>query len=157
MRALFHRQVSQDIPFLHPSETSVLNRLCKLGSDYNRFTEFIEQHTGHVHQQVSTVNDTCSPLYLFTVNPMSSVLCSSGTSHNPARPEWTSWNLPACFLHGDGFYAAAVQTSAAGPRTGGRAATKYELSEAGRRILLLICVFISVPRGSTSNNITCEL
>ncbi|CAL8351442.1 unnamed protein product [Merluccius merluccius] len=44
-------QVSQDIPFLHPSETSVLNRLSKLGSDYIRFTEFIEQHTGHVHQQ----------------------------------------------------------------------------------------------------------
>lgn len=46
-------QVSQDLPFLHPSETSVLNRLCKLGTDYIRFTEFIEQHTGHVHQQVS--------------------------------------------------------------------------------------------------------
>lgn len=44
-------QVSQDLPFLHPSEISVLNRLCKLGSDYIRFTEFIEQHTGHVHQQ----------------------------------------------------------------------------------------------------------
>uniref|UniRef100_A0AAX7VRG4 Gamma-tubulin complex component n=1 Tax=Astatotilapia calliptera TaxID=8154 RepID=A0AAX7VRG4_ASTCA len=44
-------QVSQDLPFLHPSETSVLNRLCKLGSDYIRFTEFIEQHTGHVHPQ----------------------------------------------------------------------------------------------------------
>uniref|UniRef100_A0A8C1G6J0 Gamma-tubulin complex component n=1 Tax=Cyprinus carpio TaxID=7962 RepID=A0A8C1G6J0_CYPCA len=44
-------QVSQDLPFLHPSETSVLNRLCKMGTDYVRFTEFIEQHTGHVHQQ----------------------------------------------------------------------------------------------------------
>lgn len=50
---MFHLQVSQDLPFLHPSETSVLNRLSKLGSDYIRFTEFIEQHTGHVHQQVS--------------------------------------------------------------------------------------------------------
>uniref|UniRef100_A0A8C5G7K0 Gamma-tubulin complex component n=1 Tax=Gouania willdenowi TaxID=441366 RepID=A0A8C5G7K0_GOUWI len=49
-------QVSQDLPFLHPSETSVLNRLCKLGSDYIRFTEFIEQHTGHVHQQEHHVN-----------------------------------------------------------------------------------------------------
>lgn len=44
-------QVCQELPFLHPSETSVLNRLCKLGSDYIRFTEFIEQHTGHVHTQ----------------------------------------------------------------------------------------------------------
>ena len=50
---LFDPQVSQDLPFLHPSETSVLNRLSKLGSDYIRFTEFIEQHTGHVHPQVS--------------------------------------------------------------------------------------------------------
>lgn len=48
----FSSQVSQDLPFLHPSETGVLNRLSKLGSDYIRFTEFIEQHTGHVHQQV---------------------------------------------------------------------------------------------------------
>ncbi|XP_048449367.1 gamma-tubulin complex component 4-like, partial [Rhincodon typus] len=44
-------QVSQDLPFLHPSEISVLNRLCKLGTDYIRFTEFIEQYTGHVQQQ----------------------------------------------------------------------------------------------------------
>lgn len=48
-------QVSQDLPFLHPSESSVLNRLCKMGTDYVRFTEFIEQHTGHVHQQVCTM------------------------------------------------------------------------------------------------------
>uniref|UniRef100_A0AAV2LN93 Gamma-tubulin complex component n=1 Tax=Knipowitschia caucasica TaxID=637954 RepID=A0AAV2LN93_KNICA len=44
-------QVSQDLPFLHPSETSVLSRQCKLGSDYIHFTEFIQQHTGHVHIQ----------------------------------------------------------------------------------------------------------
>uniref|UniRef100_A0A8C6TVK9 Gamma-tubulin complex component n=1 Tax=Neogobius melanostomus TaxID=47308 RepID=A0A8C6TVK9_9GOBI len=45
-------QVSQELPFLHPSEVGVLNRQCKLGSDYIRFTEFMEQHTGHVHAQV---------------------------------------------------------------------------------------------------------
>ncbi|XP_072480966.1 gamma-tubulin complex component 4-like isoform X4 [Notamacropus eugenii] len=44
-------QVSQDFPFLHPSETSVLNRLCRLGTDYIPFTEFIERYTGHVQQQ----------------------------------------------------------------------------------------------------------
>ncbi|XP_061886467.1 gamma-tubulin complex component 4 [Entelurus aequoreus] len=49
-------QVSQDLPFLHPSETGVFNRLCKLGSDYIRFTEFIEQHSGHVHQQEHNTN-----------------------------------------------------------------------------------------------------
>uniref|UniRef100_A0A8C6YNQ6 Gamma tubulin complex component protein N-terminal domain-containing protein n=1 Tax=Nothoprocta perdicaria TaxID=30464 RepID=A0A8C6YNQ6_NOTPE len=45
-------QVSQELPFLHPSETSVLNRLCRLGTDYIRFAEFVEQYTGHVQQQV---------------------------------------------------------------------------------------------------------
>ncbi|XP_073907091.1 gamma-tubulin complex component 4-like [Castor canadensis] len=44
-------QVSQDFPFLHPSETCVLNRLCRLGTDHMRFTEFIDQYTGHVQQQ----------------------------------------------------------------------------------------------------------
>ncbi|KAM9181896.1 gamma-tubulin complex component 4 isoform 2-T2 [Mergus octosetaceus] len=44
-------QVSQELPFLHPSETSVLNRLCRLGTDYIRFAEFVEQYTGHVQQQ----------------------------------------------------------------------------------------------------------
>uniref|UniRef100_A0A8C0U6D7 Gamma-tubulin complex component n=1 Tax=Cyanistes caeruleus TaxID=156563 RepID=A0A8C0U6D7_CYACU len=43
--------VSQELPFLHPSETSVLNRLCRLGTDYIRFAEFVEQYTGHVQQQ----------------------------------------------------------------------------------------------------------
>uniref|UniRef100_A0A8D2MK33 Gamma-tubulin complex component n=1 Tax=Zonotrichia albicollis TaxID=44394 RepID=A0A8D2MK33_ZONAL len=31
--------------------TSVLNRLCRLGTDYIRFAEFVEQYTGHVQQQ----------------------------------------------------------------------------------------------------------
>ncbi|XP_062357284.1 gamma-tubulin complex component 4 [Cinclus cinclus] len=44
-------QVSQELPFLHPSETNVLNRLCRLGTDYIRFAEFVEQYTGHVQQQ----------------------------------------------------------------------------------------------------------
>lgn len=51
-------QVSQDLPFLHPSESSVLNRICKLGTDYIRFKEFIEQHTEHVHQQEHHTNQT---------------------------------------------------------------------------------------------------
>ncbi|KAF2982513.1 hypothetical protein EK904_014269, partial [Melospiza melodia maxima] len=33
-------------------ETSVLNRLCRLGTDYIRFAEFVEQYTGHVQQQI---------------------------------------------------------------------------------------------------------
>uniref|UniRef100_A0A8D0HC51 Gamma tubulin complex component protein N-terminal domain-containing protein n=1 Tax=Sphenodon punctatus TaxID=8508 RepID=A0A8D0HC51_SPHPU len=43
-------QVSQELPFLHPSESSVLARLCRLGTDYIRFAEFIELFTGHVQQ-----------------------------------------------------------------------------------------------------------
>lgn len=52
LTALSTPQVSQELPFLHPSETSVLNRLCRLGTDYIRFAEFVEQYTGHVQQQV---------------------------------------------------------------------------------------------------------
>ncbi|XP_069758610.1 gamma-tubulin complex component 4 isoform X3 [Narcine bancroftii] len=44
-------QVSQNLPFLHPGETSILNRLCKLGTDYIRFKEFIEQCTGRLMQE----------------------------------------------------------------------------------------------------------
>uniref|UniRef100_A0A8B9MNJ5 Gamma-tubulin complex component n=1 Tax=Accipiter nisus TaxID=211598 RepID=A0A8B9MNJ5_9AVES len=51
LTALSTPQVSQELPFLHPSETSVLNRLCRLGTDYIRFAEFVEQYTGHVQQQ----------------------------------------------------------------------------------------------------------
>ncbi|XP_064422165.1 gamma-tubulin complex component 4 isoform X2 [Latimeria chalumnae] len=54
-------QVSQDLPFLHPSETSVLNRLCRLGTDYIRFTEFIEQYTGHVQQQECLASQQIQP------------------------------------------------------------------------------------------------
>lgn len=66
MLALSLLQVSQDLPFLHPSESSVLNRICKLGTDYIRFKEFIEQHTEHVHQQVSRslVTPSASPCTL---------------------------------------------------------------------------------------------
>ncbi|MEQ2209935.1 hypothetical protein XENOCAPTIV_006200 [Xenoophorus captivus] len=86
-----------DLPFLHPSETSVLNRLCKLGSDYIRFTEFIEQHTGHVHQQVTQGTNyeikprafyfrncvykdisVCLKLYLFDEVPAAVSLCYRG-------------------------------------------------------------------------------
>lgn len=90
---LRHLQVSQDLPFLHPSEISVLNRLCKLGSDYIRFTEFIEQHTGHVHPQVSPKTFIRDDSFLFdcvldTVSLFSntSLLCRSITAASPARP-----------------------------------------------------------------------
>uniref|UniRef100_A0A8C0ZN24 Secreted protein n=1 Tax=Castor canadensis TaxID=51338 RepID=A0A8C0ZN24_CASCN len=53
-------QVSQDFPFLHPSETCVLNRLCRLGTDHMRFTEFIDQYTGHVQQQVGPGLEMCA-------------------------------------------------------------------------------------------------
>ncbi|KAJ6662775.1 hypothetical protein lerEdw1_010979 [Lerista edwardsae] len=41
-------QVCQDPPFLHPSEASLLGRICRLGSFYLRFSEFIEQFAEHV-------------------------------------------------------------------------------------------------------------
>lgn len=140
-------QVSQDLPFLHPSETSVLNRLSKLGSDYIRFTEFIEQHTGHVHQQVSPPPVSQGPgswdlgpgtwalqpgsllnnflnVSLHKTLFLKSRICSSGTSHEPVEPDRTSWNLLAGFLHRPGLHAAAVQTGPAGPGTRGKVTTQ---------------------------------
>lgn len=48
------------------------------------------------------------------------MLCFSGTSHQPAEPDGSSWNPPASVLHRTGLYAAAVPTGAAGPRTGSK-------------------------------------
>lgn len=127
LNILFTSQVSQDLPFLHPSETSVLNRLSKLGSDYIRFTEFIEQHTGHVHQQVGdrwasagrapthTSESSCDAA---NSDPLFSAL-AAGTSHKPTESDRSSWDLLTGFLHRSGLHAAAVPTSPAGPGTGG--------------------------------------
>ncbi|CAJ0947622.1 unnamed protein product [Ranitomeya imitator] len=68
-------QVSQDLPFLHPGETNVLNRLCKLGTDYIRFTEFIEQYTGHVQQQT-----------YYPVEVPWAYLTLDGIDHHPSQP-----------------------------------------------------------------------
>ncbi|CAB4036489.1 gamma-tubulin complex component 4-like [Paramuricea clavata] len=38
-------QVVSDLPFLHPSETEILNHLCKLGSYYQRFEAFIKSYS----------------------------------------------------------------------------------------------------------------
>jgi len=39
-------QVDSILPFVHPSEAALLNRLCKLGSHYNQLRKFIsEQNT----------------------------------------------------------------------------------------------------------------
>ncbi|XP_022106638.1 gamma-tubulin complex component 4-like [Acanthaster planci] len=39
-------KVVPDIPFLHRSEVSILNRLCILGTHYRRFREFIKEYSG---------------------------------------------------------------------------------------------------------------
>uniref|UniRef100_UPI00358F5972 gamma-tubulin complex component 4 n=1 Tax=Myxine glutinosa TaxID=7769 RepID=UPI00358F5972 len=38
-------QVVQDFPFVHPSEVDLLNRICRLGTYYIQFSEFIRQNT----------------------------------------------------------------------------------------------------------------
>lgn len=109
-------QVSQDLPFLHPSETSVLNRLCKMGTDYVRFTEFIEQHTGHVHQQV--IRAYAFILCLTWSDQDWSVIsspCFTGALLEPAESVWASWHLSACVLHWAELYAAALSTGFTGP------------------------------------------
>lgn len=111
-------QVSQDLPFLHPSETSVLNRLCKMGTDYVRFTEFIEQHTGHVHQQVirySSYIHCASRTWWYWGRSVISSPCLTGALLQPAESVWASWHLSACVLHWAELYAAALSTGFTGP------------------------------------------
>jgi hypothetical protein len=45
LRFAFFIQVVSDLPFLHPSETEILNHLCKLGSYYQRFEAFIKRYS----------------------------------------------------------------------------------------------------------------
>ena len=42
----FLLQVSSDLPFICPSEVDLLNRLCKLGTYYKDFNDFIQKHGG---------------------------------------------------------------------------------------------------------------
>ena len=35
-------QVVSDLPFIHPTEVALLNRLCRLATHYSRFTTFIK-------------------------------------------------------------------------------------------------------------------
>ncbi len=106
-------QVSQDLPFLHPSETSVLNRLCKMGTDYVRFTEFIEQHTGHVHQQVIRVCSAC--IVCEGRDQIKSSSCLKGALLQPAESDWASWHLPAGVLHRAQLHAATLSAGFIGP------------------------------------------
>lgn len=40
-----HTQVTADLPFIHPSEVSLLNRVCRLGTYYLRIKSFIEDQS----------------------------------------------------------------------------------------------------------------
>lgn len=94
-----------------------------MGTDYVRFTEFIEQHTGHVHQQVEAIllsrclNLKCIVLFLqkgtYTAFSLSLIfnLLSPGAPPEPAEPKWVTWDIPKGFLHWPTFHVAALQTS----------------------------------------------
>lgn len=41
-------QVLSDVPFICPSEVDQLNKLCKLGTYYRDFNNFIRQNGGHL-------------------------------------------------------------------------------------------------------------
>lgn len=160
------------MPFLHPSETSVLNRLSKLGSDYIRFTEFIEQHTGHVHQQVGDCWTsgskrlesnhvvyflTLESSWYATISNMSFSVLTAGTSHEPTKSDVASWDLFTGFLHRAGLHAAAVQTSPAGPRTRGEKMVLLTGQNTKECKIIGRLLSVSVPWRSTSDNISCEL
>lgn len=40
-----------DVPFISPSEVDQLNKLCKLGTFYRDFNNFIRQYGGHLSLQ----------------------------------------------------------------------------------------------------------
>ena len=37
-------EVKNNLPFMHPSESELLNKICKLGSYYRKFQKFIEKY-----------------------------------------------------------------------------------------------------------------
>lgn len=43
-RIIFFFKVVADLPFIHPSEVTILNDLCRLGTQYNTFQRFICNH-----------------------------------------------------------------------------------------------------------------
>jgi gamma-tubulin complex component 4 len=51
-------EVIQDLPFVHPSEVSLLNRICSLGTYYMQLRDFISQQTS----STCTLLNPSSPL-----------------------------------------------------------------------------------------------
>ena len=45
MAVLFDFQVSADLPFIHESEVDLLNRICRLGSYFQKFQTFCRKYT----------------------------------------------------------------------------------------------------------------
>ncbi|XP_078456419.1 gamma-tubulin complex component 4 isoform X1 [Lampetra planeri] len=57
-------QVLQDVPFIHPSEVNLLNRICRLGTDYIRFSEFVQQNSSHVQKPQTELAGHKQGMYL---------------------------------------------------------------------------------------------
>lgn len=51
-------QIVPDLPFIHPTEVSLINRLCQLGSQYKQFQAFIAKY-GHSPNQSRKQNEPC--------------------------------------------------------------------------------------------------
>ena len=45
MALLFDFQVAADLPFIHESEVDLLNRICRLGSYFQKFQTFCRKYT----------------------------------------------------------------------------------------------------------------
>ncbi|XP_041457139.1 gamma-tubulin complex component 4-like [Lytechinus variegatus] len=64
-------QVVPDLPFIHVSEVSVLNRVCRLGAIYKNLQTFIKRYSGSPHlgehnQETKSVDRLADGLYLRT-------------------------------------------------------------------------------------------
>ena len=43
LHCVFHFQVADELPFVHPSEVQLMNKICCLGTYYHRLHTFVEQ------------------------------------------------------------------------------------------------------------------
>lgn len=57
-------EVAPDVPFIHPSEVSILNRICSLGTHYKHLKEFVWEQYSSPLTRPATSTTTESGLYL---------------------------------------------------------------------------------------------
>ena len=60
---LFTFQMTKNLPFVHPSETELLDKICKLGGLYRMFENFIEKYSVNLIPVNRILKTGIYPLY----------------------------------------------------------------------------------------------